>query len=255
MKDMNKAMKKLQESKKIKLENYSFSEIVDMMEEADSYSELYDAASKIKDNKLKSDVNELIGQCEDDGDDVETAYSVVTSDLLDNKINDLNEDKLENVITEADEDDEEENEEAKRDAYYERTYKRIEEYQKNLDLTPLFNWIKEVTGISDLKFNVEKTNRNKDYRIEFESDNIIDKCGVMKFAFNDVRINSFGNGVTTTAPNYYDSEKIDYNKDYDLYYWVSLHFSYQLVEGGSNGCKFGRAMCKEGKWEFKLSNK
>lgn len=75
-------------------ETNPFSEIIDMMSNAESYDELYTAAELIKDDSLRMDVEQLIGQCEDDGDEVNTAYSVVTSDLLDNKVNDLNERKL-----------------------------------------------------------------------------------------------------------------------------------------------------------------
>lgn len=74
-------------------ETNPFSEIIDMMSNAESYDELYTAAGLIADEGLRVSVEELIGQCEDDGDDVETAYSVVTSDLLDDKVNDLNESK------------------------------------------------------------------------------------------------------------------------------------------------------------------
>lgn len=74
-------------------ETNPFSEIIDMMSNAESYDELYTAAGLIKDDGLRTSVEELLGQCEDDGDNVETAYSVVTSDLLDNKVNDLNENK------------------------------------------------------------------------------------------------------------------------------------------------------------------
>ena len=72
-------------------EEYSFQEIITRMENATDYSELYDAALLIKDDKLRTDVEQAIGQCEDDGDDVETAYSIITSDLLDSKSNDINE--------------------------------------------------------------------------------------------------------------------------------------------------------------------
>lgn len=76
----------------IEKEEHSFQEIIDMMSNATDYSELYDAASHIANEDLRTDVEQLIGECEDDGDDVETAYSVVTSDLLDSMVNELNED-------------------------------------------------------------------------------------------------------------------------------------------------------------------
>ena len=71
----------------------SFEEIITMMKNATDYMDLYDAASYIVDDDLRVDVEQLIGQCEDDGDDVETAYSIVTSDLLDMRLYDLNESK------------------------------------------------------------------------------------------------------------------------------------------------------------------
>ena len=64
-------------------EKVSFQEIIEMMENAEDYKELYAAAQLIVDTKLESEVILQIRTCEDDGDDVDTAYSVVTSDLLD----------------------------------------------------------------------------------------------------------------------------------------------------------------------------
>ena len=69
----------------------SFEEIIRMMENAEDYMDLYDAASYIVDDDLRVDVEQLIEQCEDDGEDVETTYSIVTSDLLDMKMYELNE--------------------------------------------------------------------------------------------------------------------------------------------------------------------
>ena len=69
----------------------SFDEIIRMMENAEDYMDLYDAATYIVDDDLRVDVEQLIEQCENDGDSVETAYSVVTSDLLDCRKEELNE--------------------------------------------------------------------------------------------------------------------------------------------------------------------
>ena len=60
-----------------------FDEIIDQMSVAEDYSELYSAAGLIQDPSIRVDVEQCIEQCEDDGDDVETAYSVTTSDYLD----------------------------------------------------------------------------------------------------------------------------------------------------------------------------
>lgn len=81
----------------------SFDEIDNMMYNATDYADLYEASSYIENNSLRVDVENLIGQCEDDGDDVEVAYSVVTSDLLDMYSNDENvaELKVMNKVTEG----------------------------------------------------------------------------------------------------------------------------------------------------------
>ena len=78
-------------------EEYTFEEIISDMENAEEYSDLYAAADKIADEDLRDRVKKQIDVCETDGDDVETAYSVVTSDLLDSRINDLNEDSYEDA--------------------------------------------------------------------------------------------------------------------------------------------------------------
>ena len=75
-------------------ENATFEEIIYRMECAEIYEDLYNAAMLIVDPKLQNMVTEAIQQCEDDGDDVEEAYSIVTSDLLDMHINDKNEEFL-----------------------------------------------------------------------------------------------------------------------------------------------------------------
>lgn len=71
-------------------EKVTFQEIITRMENATDYSELYDAANLIANRGLRIEVEQLIGSCEDDGDDVETAYSVVTTDLLDSMVNEEN---------------------------------------------------------------------------------------------------------------------------------------------------------------------
>ena len=73
-------------------EDTSFESIIAEMENAESYEELYSAAENIANVDLKDDVIKFIQQRENDGDSVEEAYSIVTTDLLDDKIQDLNED-------------------------------------------------------------------------------------------------------------------------------------------------------------------
>ena len=101
--------KELNESKEVDLqeskEEHSFQEIITRMKNATDYSELYDAASLIVDEGLRTDVESLITDIELLSDDseisdggVETACSIVCSDLLDSMIG--KENKLEEKLDE-----------------------------------------------------------------------------------------------------------------------------------------------------------
>lgn len=74
-------------------ENKSFEDIIDDMSLATDYEDLRDAASYIEDIELKNKVYELIDQGEKDGDEVDVTYSLISSDLLDPRVNELNEAK------------------------------------------------------------------------------------------------------------------------------------------------------------------
>ncbi|WP_299994548.1 hypothetical protein [uncultured Clostridium sp.] len=143
-----------------------------------------------------------------------------------------------------------ENLEELKEKFYERENKRKLELLRTLDLEPLFNWLRAVTGIVELEFEVEKD--EKDFEIEFKSQNIVEYSGIMQLNFTGLYIEDFGSGINSTKPRYYDNEEIDYTKDYDIYYWASIHFNYEHIDGGTNGAKLGSAIYKNGKWEFSL---
>ena len=75
-------------------EEISFDEIITRMSNAESFDDLRDAASLIVDPSIRVNVEEIIDSCEKDGDSVDVAYSVATSEYLDDKTNDLNEEGL-----------------------------------------------------------------------------------------------------------------------------------------------------------------
>ena len=65
------------------------------MRDAVVYSYLFSSSELIIDEDLKDQVTTMITECEEDEDDVDTAASLVTTDLLDNLVMDgkLNESK------------------------------------------------------------------------------------------------------------------------------------------------------------------
>ena len=81
------SLEKKTEGKKVKSkEEMSFQQIIDMMEYADTYGELYNAAQYIADDNLRKWVTDELIDCEDNDDPVDIAYSVVTSDFLDSMV-------------------------------------------------------------------------------------------------------------------------------------------------------------------------
>ena len=76
---IKKEESKLNEAK----EEISFSEIIDMMEQADTYTDMLNAAELIKDKGLRQEVIRAINECAEDKEDLAVAYSVITSDYLD----------------------------------------------------------------------------------------------------------------------------------------------------------------------------
>lgn len=81
------SLEKKTEGKKVESkEEMSFQQIIDMMEYADTYGELYNAAQYIADDNLRKWVTDELIDCEDNDDPVDVAYSVVTSDFLDSMV-------------------------------------------------------------------------------------------------------------------------------------------------------------------------
>ncbi len=63
-----------------------FREIIDAMEQAESYDEMYTLADEIVNPNLHADVVDMIDICKRDGDDLETCWSLVSTVHLDDKI-------------------------------------------------------------------------------------------------------------------------------------------------------------------------
>lgn len=140
-----------------------------------------------------------------------------------------------------------------RDSFYERNNQRIEEFAHEIPFDELFDYIKKITNINDLNFNVEykKTRGGEVYPV-FESQNIADRLGFLSLVFKEATIGSFNSGVSVHKPENY--EDIDYSVDYPLSYYCSITFNYELMSYGHNGCDFLRAYYEDGQWQFLLES-
>lgn len=138
-----------------------------------------------------------------------------------------------------------------RDNFYERTNQRVEEFVHEIPFDELFDYIKKITNINDLQFNVEyKKTRAGEVYPTFESQNIADRLGFLSLIFKEATIGSFSSGVSVHKPQSY--KDIDYSIDYPLSYYCSVTLNYELMSYGRNGCNFLKAYYEDGQWQFIL---
>ena len=118
------------------------------------------------------------------------------------------------------------------------------DWAEKIPIEELFNEIRKVTGLNDLKFTHKIYERNNYVTIEFSSQDLVDKVGFLKVLFSSIVISQFNSEVKVKP----DSE----NK---LFYWGTADFRYNHTYGGSNGKTFMtfRYDDKSG-WEFRLGD-
>lgn len=138
----------------------------------------------------------------------------------------------------------------------ERAAKFFEELKKPENLEPLFDYIRNLIGMPDLKFTVEVNNyQNKDY-IEFESDDIHDNF-LIRNAWEEFKVSNFNSGLYTQKyedglGGYHPPKETDVTKLAEVHYWWSIHFSYRHWGGGTNGAEIADAWVDDKfNWTFK----
>ena len=129
-----------------------------------------------------------------------------------------------------------------------------EEAQKFIDDLPvedLFDEIRKVTGLSDLKFTykVEESCDGR-FEIEFTSQDLADKVGFLKLLFKELYIKQLSSFV----------EYVDDDNEEDKYYYCTIKelewlgmvsFSFTHLSGGSNYDAFlGFRYTKRKGWEI-----
>ena len=125
--------------------------------------------------------------------------------------------------------------------YIDEREDEVKEFFNSINFDELFNKIRETVGDKTIKFSkpeLKGFNYNG-FGVDWNSEDIVDKCGVIKIAFDKCMISGYGNGI------YVDKKS---NK---LFYSASVHFEFELSEGGSNGIKIMSASFFDGKWNFR----
>ena len=127
----------------------------------------------------------------------------------------------------------------------ERKEKLFAEATKPEKMQELFALINGLVG-EDMKFTY-KVNKDKQ-KIEIESGVDLSDRPFIRLAWKEFRITNFGGGLGTNEHHYGE----DYSKPVEkVFYWMSIHYEYSHIDGGSNGASIATAWFSEdGKWTF-----
>lgn len=137
----------------------------------------------------------------------------------------------------------------------ERAAKFFEKLKDPKSLEPLFDYIRKLIGMPDLKFTVEVNKyQNKNY-IEFKSEDIHDNF-LIRNAWEEFKVSNFNSGLSTQkyedGLDKYGPKETDLTKPAEVHYWWSIHFSYRHWGGGTNGAEIADAWVDDKfKWTFK----
>lgn len=113
------------------------------------------------------------------------------------------------------------------------------EFANSIPFDELFDKIKEVTGIDDLKFDLKINETERGVRVTFESQDLSDRVGFLKLIFKEIKISQFNSEV-------YEE------KDGSYSYWCTVRFSYVHPDGGTNGKRFMVAQYRNNEWQYKV---
>lgn len=117
--------------------------------------------------------------------------------------------------------------------------KKKYEFAESISLEPVFNKLREMVDMPNLKFTSSiKEDRYGNPRISFESEDIADKTGFLKYMFKELRIASFASVISLEplgAP---------------FTYYGTANFTYIHPDGGSNGYGILSYSYIDGEWEI-----
>lgn len=101
---------------------------------------------------------------------------------------------------------------------------KLIEWAEQIPMEELFDEIRKLTGLTDLKFAHKVVESRGSVRILFESQDLVDKVGFLKLIFKEIAISQFNSEVKV--------------KEGVPMYWGTADFSYTHPDGGTNGKTF-----------------
>lgn len=110
----------------------------------------------------------------------------------------------------------------------------IKSFVDSIDFDKMERLLRNAIGIDNLKLKIEEPDISKiSVHISYESDNLIEYCGIMKTVFKNVVVDDFGAGV--------------FVENGKLYYSAAPHLSWNYLDGGYNGAKLSLRLVWDGK--------
>lgn len=117
--------------------------------------------------------------------------------------------------------------------------KTKEDFIKTIDLEPLYEEIRNMINVKDVRFESKIVEGRYEKYIEIKSEELIDKVGIMIVALKSVRLETF-------------NTSIEFDKETQTaYWWGSIDFRYENAGGGSNGIEVLIFRFEDGKYTFR----
>ena len=125
------------------------------------------------------------------------------------------------------------------------TTEQLVAWAEKIPMEELYDILRKVTGISDLKFTskVLEGNYNR-VIIAFESQDLSDKIGFLNLIFKEIKIQQFNSEVS-----YSDNDDFETTP----YYWGTVDFRWTSKSNGHNGLTFMNIWYEDKKgWTYEL---
>lgn len=108
--------------------------------------------------------------------------------------------------------------------------KDIRLWAEKLNLEPLFDHIRDILELPDLKFTYEVRDSGRGVNLMFESQDLSNRVGFLKALFANIKVASFNSDVRYS--------KEDDEEEATPKLWGTASFRYTHPMGGSNGHSF-----------------
>lgn len=115
---------------------------------------------------------------------------------------------------------------------------KAKSWAENIPMEGLWEELRRITGLFDLKFTSRVEERNNYLRVTYQSQDLVDKVDFLKLLFSEIYIENFNSNIIES-------------EDGKFKYWGTASFRYKHPDGGRNGYSFLEMWYSDDKgWEF-----